>query len=333
MSAWIVRRGSKSSGFRYRDASGRPVSARAKERIRTLGIPPAWRDVHIAASPDAAIQAWGYDARGRKQYRYHARAVKRGELRKYYRVRQMAKDLPTIRRAIARDFRSRELSRERVSAGILELIARGFFRVGSERYVRENSTFGITTMTKRHVDVEGDRITFDYIGKRGIKHRKMITDASLARFVSCLLDLPGQRLFRYRNDSGLSEITADDVNRYFREVAGFPYTAKDLRTWGGTLLAATVLSELGPARSESEAKRNAAMAMRLVASELGNTPAICRKSYVHPAVIEEYVRTGSTISPRARRRSPRGDALHAPEEAALIRFLDVHFPERRTRRR
>jgi DNA topoisomerase I len=333
MASWIRRKGSKSGGFRYVGPKGRAVSRQVRERIDALRIPPAWTDVHIAASATAPIQAWGYDARGRKQYRYHVKAIRRGELKKYYRVRQMARELPTLRRRIDADFRRRSLTRERVCAGLLKLIGDGFFRVGSERYVRENSTFGITTLTKSHAHVDGDIVTFDFVGKRGIRHRKVVVGRAIARFVKALGETPGTRLFRFQRQGEWYDVSAEDVNDYLKEIADFPYTAKDFRTWGGTLRAATVLAELGPARTPTEAKRNVVTTIRLVASELGNTPAICRKSYVHPALIEEYMRSGATISWRSTQSSEGSLPAHAPEERALIDFLDEHFPERRKQRR
>jgi DNA topoisomerase I len=333
-SKWILRKGSKERGFRYVAPAGAgPVSAPVRERIRSLGIPPAWKDVHIAWDSRAAIQAWGHDARGRKQYRYHPRAVAKGELRKYYRVRQMARDLPSIRRRIALDSRRRGFKREKVAAIVVRLIAHGFFRVGSERYVRENNTFGMTTMRKSHVSVYGDNIVFDYVGKRNIRHRQVVVDRELARLIRSLLDTPGARLFRYQSDGGWRNLDSGEVNDYFRSLTDFPYTVKDLRTWGGTLRAATVLAELGPGKTSTEAKRNVSTALRLVASELGNTPAICRKAYVHPVLIAQYTRRGATIAPASGGSRPSDPLSHAPEEKALIDFLDRHFPERRKRKR
>jgi DNA topoisomerase-1 len=314
------------------------VSARRAAQIDALAIPPAWTDVHIAASDRAAIQAWGFDARGRKQYRYHPKAVKRGQLRKYYRVRQMARDLPAIRRRVYADFRSRDLSREKVSAAIVRFLADGFFRVGNDRYARENGTFGLTTLRKSHVTVEGDLVVFDYVGKRSIRHRQTVVSHDLARFVEQMLKVPGQRLFRFQDAEGAwHNAESTQINEYLQELAGFPYSAKDFRTWGGTLRAATVLADLGPARTETEAKRNVNTAVRLVAAELGNTPTICRASYVHPVVIDRYIDAGDTIQystePSKRRAAQRRSGAHTPEEKALIDFLDRHFPERRKQRR
>jgi len=342
---WILRKGTKRSGFRYVRETGEPVRDPATlARIKSLVIPPAWRDVHIAASPRSAVQAWGFDVKGRKQYRYHERAVERGELRKHYRVRQLAHDLPAIREAVRSDFQREPLSKTQVTAGVVRLIAEGFFRVGSERYAKENKTFGITTLRKKHVRVEDGRVHFSYVGKKSIQQRQVIADPELVRFVASLLETPGPRLFRYRNaEGGWSDLSARDVNDYLRTHAAAAYTAKDFRTWGGTLRLATVLADIGPAANAREANRNVVTAVRLVAAELGNTPTICRKSYVHPIVIAKYLDGGETIAldvatrarraARARRNGASSIDAHAPEERALIRFLDLHFPERRRKRR
>src|SRR5919204_5849852 len=198
---WITRHGSKISGFRYDSPSGRPLRDRRQlERIDAMRIPPAWRAVHIAASPRSAIQAWGIDAKGRKQYRYHERAVQTREQRKYYRVRQLARDLPRIRDALYRDLGQPGFTQRRVLAAVVRLISKGFFRVGSERYLKENGTFGAVTLRKRHVRVEGNALTFTYQGKGGIEQHQVVVDRKLARFVKELLKTPGPRLFRYRSD-------------------------------------------------------------------------------------------------------------------------------------
>ncbi len=328
---WIVREGSKTTAFRYVGPTGRALGDKAQlERIDKLRIPPAWRDVHISTDPRAAIQVWGFDTRGRKQYKYHPRAVEKGELRKYYRVRQMARDLPAIRTRVMRDFRRRGLSKEKVCAGIVRLISQGFFRVGSERYQKENNTFGITTMRKSHVMVLDDNtVEFEYRGKRSITQRNVVDGRDLVRFVTELLETPGPRLFRYTEDRKWQNVDSGDVNDYIERIANFPYTATDFRTWGGTLRAATVLAELGKGKSQSERKKNVVTAVRLVAAELGNTPTICRKSYVHPVVVMRYLRSGTTITLPTRPSSSDNGIRHAPEESALIEFLDEYFPERR----
>ena len=336
---WIRRLGSKRSGFRYADADGRAIKdRRSLARIDALRIPPAWRDVHIAASARAAIQAWGFDARGRKQYRYHERAVVQRELRKYHRVRQLAKELPRIRRTLHDDARSALRAAtadcDAVAASVLCLINETFCRAGWERYVEENGTFGITTLRKSHVDLEDGVVRFSYRGKSNKLQRQIVADPLLVKLVAAQLRTPGSRLFRYRAGTRWQALTARDVSRYLQRRFGRRYKSKDFRTWGGTLRAATVLAELGPAGSPTEAKRNVALAMRLVSAELGNTPAICRASYVHPIVIARYVDAGETIPlPAARRWAADRGHAHTPEERALIRFLDRHFPERRRRPR
>ncbi len=329
---WIRRLGTKRSGFRYVKPDGTAVRAsRALERIDALRVPPAWTDVHIAPGERTAVQAWGFDAKGRKQYRYHASAVEQGERRKHYRVRRLARDLPVIRERVARDFGARSLTKRRVTAGVIRLISEGFFRVGSERYAKENKTFGITTFQKRHVHTDGDFAVFAYIGKRSIAQRQVIVNRELAGFVAELRSAPGRRLFRYRDANGAwADLDARDVNAYLQALVGVPYTAKDFRTWGGTLRAATILSDLGAPASPTEAKRNVATAVRLVAAELGNTPAIARKSYIHPMVLSRYLDDGEVIAPpRRARRVPTAADSHTAEERALIAFLNEHFPERR----
>ena len=332
---WLRRLGTKRSGFRYADETGRLVrDGRTLQRIAALRVPPAWRDVRIAASARSRIQAWGFDARDRKQYVYHGRAVERRELRKYYRMRELAKSLPTMRAVLRRDAARRDLTRETVAATVLRLISESFCRIGGERYARENGTFGITTLRKKHVSIDGDCIVLSYRGKSNKKQRQVIVSRELTKLVSRQLAAPGARLFRYRGTSGWCNVTARDINNYVHVRLGPRYSAKDFRTWGGTLRAATVLAELGAARNEREAKRNVALAMRLVSSELGNTPTICRKSYVHPIVVARYLDEGDAIAlPAARRAAADRGQAHSPEERALIAFLDRHFPERRRKPR
>jgi len=333
---WILRKGSKESGFHYVAPNGRKVRSKEQlERIDALRIPPAWREVHIAVGVRAPVQAWGFDARGRKQYRYHTRAVEKGELAKHYRVRQLARDLPALKRKLDKDFRRRDFSKERICAGIVLLISDAFFRVGSDRYERENNTFGITTLRKSHVAIDGDIVRFDYRGKRSIRQTQFLQSREMASFIQSLLDMPGRRLFRYERDGEWMNVSARDVNEYLKNLGDFPYTVKDFRTWGGTLRMATVLAELGKAPNEPARKKTVTQAVRLVASELHNTPAICRKSYVHPVLISRYVQNGATIEVKhPLKRSLRQSRFkHTPEEKALIDFLAQHFPERRKERR
>jgi DNA topoisomerase-1 len=333
MAEWITREGGKTR-FRYLRKDGKPVrDERTLERIRKLAVPPAWTNVHIAASAGAEVQAWGLDAKERKQYRYHARAVERGQLRKYYRVREMAKELPVLRKRIRTHAASQAPSQRATAAAVVRLISESYFRIGSEKYATENKTFGIATLRKRHVQVADGRVVFNYVGKKSIKQRQVVANRELTRLVKRHMATPGTRLFRYQEGRKWRDLTARDVNAYLHETLGVPYSAKDFRTWGGTLRAAIVLAELGSADSPTEAKRNVATAMRLVASELGNTPAICRSSYVHPMVIAQYVDGGETIKLPPGHSANSGAFAHSPEERALIRFLDAHFPERRRHKR
>jgi DNA topoisomerase-1 len=212
-------------------------------------------------------------------------------------------------------------------------VSESFFRIGSERYAEENRTFGVSTLLKRHVEITKGTVVLEYVGKSNVRHRQILANRELAKLVRRHLGSPGTRLFRYKEEKRWRNLTARDVNAYIQDTLCVPFSAKDFRTWGGTLRAATILAELGEAASMNEAKRNVATTMRLVGSELGNTPAICRKSYVHPLIVARYIDDGETIR-LSRKHSPRADGYaHSPEERALIRFLDSHFPERRRRAR
>ena len=300
-------------------------------------LPPAWTDVHISPDPDRKVQAWGYDQAGRKQYRYSSAHVQKTDRRKWGRVLRVAKAMPALRDRTNRDLRRRRMDRDKVLATIVRLICRAYFRAGSERYAVENRTFGICTLQKKHVDIDGVNLVFQYRGKRSIQQRQFVADTPLVHIIHKLLDLPGRRLFQYLSpESGRPKtVQAQQVNRYLREILGERYTSKDLRTFGGTVRAATILADLGPAASRAEAKRNVALACKLVAAELGNTPTICRKAYIHPAVLEEYElhgRTIETIGRRAGRRAAtstskvaaREPVGHYPEEIALMRFLELY---------
>jgi DNA topoisomerase-1 len=323
---WWLRVGSPTEGFRFMDADGRPVPAGEVEgRIRSLAIPPAWTGVRVSPDPDHKVQAWGYDAAGRKQYVYSPRYVQWRAARKWGRVLRYARLLPRIRAATDRHLARPGLDRLKVLATVVRLTSRGFFRIGSERYAVQNRTFGICTLRKSHVRVHGDTLVFTYPGKRRKDQRQVIADTPLVAIIRELLALPGSRLFRYREGDRIRNVTARAVNRYLRAIAGERCTSKDMRTFGGTVRAAIVLAELGPPRSEREAQRNIALCCRLVANELGNTPAICRSAYIHPAVLEEY-RRGRTIQPLLQDGGrPDPAALvgaYYPEEIALVRFLE-----------
>ncbi|HET6230638.1 MAG TPA: hypothetical protein VFE05_11265 [Longimicrobiaceae bacterium] len=321
------RVGTPEQGFAYLRADGKPLrSPAALARIKALVIPPAWTDVEIAADPEAKVQVTGFDSRRRKQYRYHADAVQKGSTRKFRKLRDFAHALPRLREVTAQHLQGTGLGRERVLATIVRLMQRGFFRVGSERYAVDNKTFGITTLRKRHLKIVGNDLRFRYVGKKSIHQHQVVADTPLVEIMRELLDLPGTRLFRYVDADGKPQnVTAADVNGYIKEILGRRYTSKDIRTWGGTVRAATILADLGPPKNEREAKKNVVLACKLVSAELGNTPAVCRSAYIHPAVLEKYL-SGKTIAPLTR-EAPRptddgAGPTYYPEEAALMRFLE-----------
>lgn len=325
---WWRREGSPEKGFRYLGASGRELrSEAALRRIRSLAIPPAWTDVHIAPNGREKLQAWGRDAAGRKQYIYNEEFVDRQSRRKWQRVLRLARALPRLREVTNQHLRREQLDRQKVLATVVRLMSRAYFRVGSERYAVENQTFGICTLKKRHMDVQGNDLIFTYKGKRKIDQRIVVADTPLVEIIRELLELPGERLFQYPDDAGeVHPVTAAEVNAYISEVLGERYTSKDLRSFGGTVRAATILADLGPARSKTEAKKNLLLCCRFVATELGNTPAVCRSAYIHPAVLEEYQKAGRTAETTGGRPivSSTEPVHYYPEEAALLRFLEKY---------
>lgn len=321
------REGDAKRGFRYVGGNGRELTSEATlDRIRSLAIPPAWRDVEIAPDADAKVQAVGYDDAGRRQYIYHAAYVKRRARRKYGKLVAFARQLPRLREVTNEHLRQEGLGRERVLATVVRLMVRAFFRVGSERYAVRNKTFGIATLEKKHLTVEGNDLMFRYVGKSGIDQRRVVADSPLVEIIRELLELPGSRLFRYVTDAGeVRDVRARDVNDYLKEVLGERYTSKDIRTWGGTVRAATILADLGPAETKKEAEKNIVLVCKLVSTELGNTPSVCRTAYIHPLVLDRYLK-GQTIA-GVMRSEPRPVELEAPvsyyaEEAALMRFLE-----------
>ncbi|HVH13651.1 MAG TPA: hypothetical protein VM759_11390 [Longimicrobium sp.] len=318
------RTGTPESGFHYLRGDGKPLrSAAALARIRRLAIPPAWTDVHISPDADAKVQAYGTDAAGRKQYRYHPDHVARGSRRKYRKLLDYARAIPRLREATEQHLRRDGVGRERVLATVVRLIMRGFFRIGSEEYAITNRTFGIATLRKKHLRIEGENLVFTYVGKKSIHQRTFVADTPLVEVMAEILELPGQRLFQFLDEEGrVRPVTAADVNGYIKQILGTRYTSKDIRTWGGTVRMATILADLGPPDGEREARKNLVLACKLVSTELGNTPAVCRSAYIHPAVMERYAE-GRTIAPLMR-ELPRDDeqpGRYYPEEAALMRFL------------
>jgi DNA topoisomerase I len=311
--------------FRYEDARGNPITDEEKlERIAGLVIPPAWKDVWISPRPTAKLQATGVDAAGRRQYLYHADFRAHQEQVKFDRLIRFAERLPDLRAAMAEHMDHDRLDRLRVSAIATRLINRGWFRVGSERYARASSTYGITTLRKSHVRVRGKRIAFDFRTKHRAVVRTTLVDEELADAVTELLELPGgPRLFRYEWEGSLCSLTGARLNDYVRDHLGEEFSAKDFRTWGGTLIAAIALAEHGPVETETQAKRVLPAVMRKVGKELGNTPAVARSSYVSPAVIDQYLdgRTIEDFRPRHLRVVRARDPGLDPEEQALLSLL------------
>jgi len=321
-----TRRGSKSRGFRYFDHKGREITdAATLERVDKLRIPPAWRNVWISPRPGAKLQATGFDKAGRKQYLYHPDFRAKQEQAKFDKLVRFGERLSAIRAAMAADMDRDHLGRERVSAIALSLINLGWFRPGSERYAKESRTYGITTLRKSHATVRGGRIRLNFRGKHKVCVRTVLVDTELADALKELLALEGgTRLFRYRGaDDELVNLTERHLNEYVREHMGDDFTVKDFRTWGGTLLAAVALAEHGPAESETQAKKTVTAVCRRVADRLGNTPAVCRASYISPPVIDQYLdgRTLDDFRPRHLRVVSARDADLQPEERALLSLL------------
>jgi DNA topoisomerase-1 len=285
----------KGEEFEYLDQKGKRIRDEQRLlRISRLGIPPAWSDVWICPSPNGHIQAIGRDARRRKQYRYHERWREIRNENKYDRLINFGRALPKIRRRLEKDLALTGLPLEKVLATIVQLLEWSLIRVGNEEYARENKSFGLTTMQDRHVDVKGSKLRFRFRGKSGRQHEVDVTDRRVAKIVLKLQDLPGQDLFQYVDDEGdPHNITSQDVNEYLREITGEDFTAKDFRTWAGTVLAAIALSAAGEFETKRQAKANIKNAIEAVAKILGNTPAICRQCYIHPIVLETYLKGNS----------------------------------------
>jgi DNA topoisomerase-1 len=312
-------------GFTYRDAEGATIrDDEAKARVAALAIPPAWTDVWICPWPNGHLQATGRDARGRKQYRYHARWRERRGADNFERMIEFADALPRIRRRVKHDLASRGLSREKVLAAVVELLERTLIRVGNEEYVRDNRSFGLTTLRGRHANVTGQRVRFRFRGKSGAVHEVGLRDRRLASIVRRCQELPGQDLFAYVDDDGeVRDIASDDVNDYLREASGGDFTAKDFRTWAGTLLAYRALRALQPEDHGPAARRNVVEAMKQTAARLGNTPAVARGSYVHPAVLDAYMDgnlRGALVDVAEEQEAPPPSADRA-EERAVVRLL------------
>ena len=311
--------------FRYEDARGRRITDKEKlERIESLVIPPAWKDVWISPRPGAKLQATGVDSAGRRQYLYHPAYRAKQEQAKYDKLIRFAERLPDLREVMADHLEGEEFSCDWSCALAVRLINLGWFRVGSERYTKKHRTFGITTLNKSHVTVRGSRVAFKYRGKHRVWVHTALVDAELADSMRALSKLEGgRRLFRYRTDDELFNLTDRKLNEYIQEHMGEEFTAKDFRTWGGTLIAAVAFAERGAPDTEAEAKRTVAGVMRSVGERLGNTPAVARSSYVSPAVVEQYLdgRTIDDFRPRHLRVVGARDIGLDLEERALLSLL------------
>lgn len=311
--------------FIYRDREGKTIrDEEVLERIRKIAIPPAWTDVWISPWANGHLQATGRDARGRKQYRYHPKWREQRGAANFARMIAFAKALPRIRRRAERDLARRGLPREKVLGAVIRLLELTLIRVGNDEYARLNKSFGLTTLRDRHAKIRGSQVQFRFRGKAGIVHEVGLRDRRLAAIVRKCQELPGQELFQYVDDDGVvRDVTSDDVNDYLREISGGDFTAKDFRTWAGTLLAYRALRALQPQDHGAPAKKNVVEAMKMTAERLGNTPAVARGSYVHPAVLEAYLEGnlgGALVDAAEEQTTPPSEADRS-EEIAVVKLL------------
>ena len=327
-----ITRRKAGKGFTYTDPKGQKLTdPKELARIKALAIPPAWTEVWISPYPNGHIQATGRDDKGRKQYRYHARWQEVRNETKYNRMIEFGHALPRIRERVDADLARKELSKEKVLATVVRLLETTFIRVGNEEYARQNQSFGLTTMRCRHIKVEGGKVQFKFKGKSGKRHTITIEDPRLARVVKRCQELPGQELFGYLDVQGNRKtVTSDDVNAYLHEITGQHFTAKDFRTWGGTLLAALSLQAMEAVDKVTQQRKYVVAAIQEVAERLGNTPAICRKSYVHPSIISTYMEGTMQTLLKADDPVEAVEQVMAetpshglkPEEEAVVRLLE-----------
>jgi DNA topoisomerase-1 len=322
--AGIQRRKSGKS-FVYLDANGKRVAdPMILGRTKRLAIPPAWTDVWICPSPNGHLQATGKDARGRKQYRYHPRWREVRDETKYNRMVDFARVLPCIRKTVEKHLKLKGLPREKVLATVVKLLETGLIRVGNDEYAKENKSFGLTTLKDRHARINGSKVEFRFRGKGGKYHSVDIHDARLAKIVRNCQAIPGQELFQYYDPEGNAhDVTSSDVNEYLQQITKSDFTAKDFRTWAGTVLAAMALQEFEKFDTKAQAKKNLLRAIETVSQRLGNTPAICRKCYIHPVIIESYLDGTMLETFKKRAEEQISRSLHSlkPEEAGVLTFL------------
>lgn len=320
-----IKRIKAGKNFNYVDPKGRRITdTDTLARIRALAIPPAWTDVWICPHATGHIQAVGRDARGRKQYRYHARWRETRDETKYHKMIDFARALPQIRLAVRRHLAKPGLPREKVLAAVVSIMEKTLIRVGNDEYANSNQSYGLTTLHDKHARLSGKKVRFEFRGKSGVEHEIDLEDPKLTEIVRKCRDLPGEELFQYLDDNDqVRDITSADVNTYLREISGGDFTAKDFRTWAGTVLAARALQEFESFDSKAQAKKNIVHAIERVAMRLGNTKAVCRKCYIHPAIINSYM-DGELIRHLSRRAGQiLGRSLHrlSPEEAAVLGLL------------
>jgi DNA topoisomerase-1 len=316
---YINRQRTGQKSFQYFH-DGRQITSKAElAYFKSIGVPPAWKDVKIAASHNARIQATGVDKAGRLQYIYHPKFRAKQEREKFERILRFARALPKMRRVTREHLALPGLPREKVLACVVQLMDKAYFRVGNEIYAKENQSYGLTTLRSKHTTVRGDTIVFDFIGKSGQEHLKKVTDKKLAKIVKALDDLPGYEIFKYIDEDGqLRDIHSDDVNAYIKEVMGEEFSAKDFRTWGGTLLATMELSQTERSHHITERKKAVTECVKKVAQKLGNTPAIARASYIDPRIIKAYVDTNDLYKVReAVKTLRRADYLTSDEHCVL----------------
>jgi DNA topoisomerase-1 len=320
-----IRREKRGRSFGYIGPDDKIIRDRKTlERIRALVIPPAWKDVWICSNPNGHLQVTGHDARGRKQYRYHPRWREIRDENKYEKLISFAQSLPRIRRRVAAALRRRGLPREKVLAAVVKLLETTLVRVGNDEYAKSNNSFGLTTMRDRHADVTGSKARLEFKGKSGVNHEIDIRDPQIAKIVRQCQDLPGQELFQYVDAEGaVHDIGSSDVNEYLQEISGQDFTAKDFRTWAGTALAAQALQEFEDFDTNAAAKRNITKAIERVAERLGNTKAVCRKCYIHPAVIDAYMDRSLVATLKERTETELRESLSRlpAEEAAVLALL------------
>ncbi|MDQ6674077.1 MAG: DNA topoisomerase IB [Chloroflexota bacterium] len=316
-----IQRKRAGEGFEYLGPDGCPIrDGRLVERIKSLAIPPAWEDVWICKDADGHLQATGRDARGRKQYRYHPRWREVRDASKYERLAQFAEALPRIREHVMHDLGQRGMPRTKVLATIVRLLEETSIRIGNDEYRRENQSFGLTTMLDQHAHIDGGTVRFEFKGKSGRQHSVKLSDRRLARIVKQCQDIPGQELFQYLDDDGQRHsVESSDVNNYLREVSGGDFTAKDFRTWNGTVLALRYLKLCESPTSATAGKRLVSGAIKSVAQDLGNTPAVCRKAYVHPVVLNAYLE--GSLAPEAGIAEVKPTGELSEEEESVLGLL------------